>query len=80
MAEPTEMQFGMLGRVGPGNVFRWCSCPAPTGSGTFVVSGRLKSIVKCRILGAGQADAPLPSLSVSHTRSLHILVFDCLGS
>jgi len=43
MAEPTEMQFGMPGQLGPGNMY-FIGVDDPPGSGTFVVSGRLKSI------------------------------------
>jgi len=38
MAEPVEMQFGMLSWMGSGNMhYMGCRCPA--GSGTFRVSG-----------------------------------------
>jgi len=41
MAEPIQMQFGMLG-MGPGNVLHG-DVDAPTGRGTFGVSGRFKA-------------------------------------
>jgi len=53
MAEPIEMQFGMLSRVGPGKiqeyVLHW-NVDATMGRGSFGVSGQFKSIVKHRIL------------------------------
>ena len=52
-AEPIEMQFGMLSRVGPGNHELYEGADAPTKRGTFGMSGRLKSIVKHGILGVG---------------------------
>ena len=33
-AEPIKMQFGMLGRVGPGNVY-YMECKCPHGNGHF---------------------------------------------
>ena len=47
-AEPIEMQFGTLSRVDPEHVL-YGDVDAPTGRGTFGVSGRLKSIVKHKI-------------------------------
>jgi len=47
MAELIEMRFGMLSHVGPGNIGHRCHCRKEY----FWVSGRLKSIVKRRILG-----------------------------
>ena len=54
MAEPIEMQFGMLSWVGPGNIY----CMGmyryiPTGRGTFGVSAQLKNIVNHSICGLG---------------------------
>jgi len=54
MAEPLEMQFGMLSQTSQGNMYymgrKW-----PMGRSTFGVSVRLKSIIKHRIWGAGWA-------------------------
>jgi len=52
MAEPTEMQFGMLSWVDPRNVLLGV-IDAPTGMGTFRGVWPLKCIVKHRILGVG---------------------------
>jgi len=52
MAEPIEMPFGMLSHIAPGNVLHG-DVYAATGTGTFGVSARLKSIAKHRILGSG---------------------------
>jgi len=52
-AEPIEMQFGTLSRVGPEHVL-YGDVDAPTGRGTFGVSGRFKSIVMHRIWGLGK--------------------------
>jgi len=52
MAELVEMQCGMLSWVGPGNMY-YMGVDAAAGRDTFWACGRLKSIVKCRILGVG---------------------------
>jgi len=45
-AEPIEMEFGMLSRVGPVNMYYMGNVNAAMGSGAFGVSGRLKGVVK----------------------------------
>ena len=52
-AEPTVMPFGMLTQVGGRNHILFRGDDAPTISGTFWMSDRLKSIVKHRIWGVG---------------------------
>jgi len=44
-AGPIEMQFGMLTRVGPGNIVLHGDVDASTAWGTFGVFGRLKGII-----------------------------------
>jgi len=57
MAQPIEMQSGMLSWVGWVQRTRitW-ECRCSMGRGTLGVSGRLKSIVKQRILGLSKKD------------------------
>jgi len=51
--EPNEMQFVMLSWVGPGNMY-YTRIQMPLQEwALFGVSGKLKSIVKYRILGVG---------------------------
>jgi len=69
------MQFGMLSRAGPGNMYymAW-KCKCPHGNGHFLgVSGRLKSIVKHRTLGVcykrvscAKTDGPILTIYTSH--------------
>jgi len=65
MAEPIEMQFGILNWVGPVSrecITRRCRCPH-----AFGMSGQLKSILKHRILGVRKrvscAESGLTSLN-----------------
>jgi len=52
-AKPIEMQFGMLSQVGPGNMY-FMGIHMPSWEGALLeVYGRLKSVVKNRILGDG---------------------------
>jgi len=51
-AEPLKMQFRMLSRVGPGNMYHMGKY-IPHGRSTFGVSWQLKSIVKHRIWWVG---------------------------
>jgi len=54
-AEPIEMQFGMLSRVGSWNSIT-CGCTYPYGKrhfGRCLLSSRWKSIAKHRIFGVG---------------------------
>jgi len=53
MAEPVNMQFVMLSQVGPENTY-YTEMQRPHRKGHFGASGRLKSIVKQRILGLGK--------------------------
>jgi len=55
-AEPIEMQFGILSRVGPRNREHALHAVVDvrTARDTFGVSDRLKSMVKHRILGSGK--------------------------
>ena len=52
-AEAIKMQFGMLSQMGPGNMHYMGMSVPPWERALVDVSGRLKSIVKHRILGAG---------------------------
>jgi len=53
-AGPTETQFGLLSRVGPGNMYYiGCRCPHGQTKCTFGVSNRQKSIATHGLLGDG---------------------------
>ena len=53
-AEPIEMQSGVYSQMGPGTIVLYGDVDDPHGNGHFSgLSGRLKNIVKERILGVG---------------------------